>query len=216
MDRGRERAMDTSESENSSNRDRKCRTEPRGGVGLLNHVALSNQGSISSLARSGTNSPHRPSVGSNYNADQIILPPTAALNREQLNRASPARRSRSRHPTDEDAIIQANRSKSMHSRPQNGGPVPAPGGSNSLDDLFDDDRPVKLMVNCDKTLSPEQPLRGLASDHSLRAGTILPPYQYPTPLPEPNCSNVNFIGNGDHVDGKTNGSILRTVAPTPR
>jgi len=216
MDRGRERAMDTSESENSANRDRKCRTEPRGGVGLLNHVALSNQGSISSLARSGTNSPHRPSVGSNYNADQIILPPTAALNREQLNRASPARRSRSRHPTDEDAIIQANRSKSMHSRPQNGGPVPAPGGSNSLDDLFDDDRPVKLMVNCDKTLSPEQPLRGLASDHSLRAGTILPPYQYPTPLPEPNCSNVNFIGNGDHVDGKTNGSILRTVAPTPR
>ncbi|XP_063688738.1 calpain-5-like isoform X2 [Bolinopsis microptera] len=103
MDRGRERVMDTSESENSSNRDRKCRTEPRGGVALLNHVALSNQGSISSLVRSGTNSPHRPSVGSNYNADQIILPPYCCsepraaeqgLPRTKVQVSSPYRRGR--------------------------------------------------------------------------------------------------------------------------
>ena len=218
LDRGREgvRMVDMSEPEDNSNRDRKCRTEPRGSGGLPNHVVMSNPGSISSLARSHTDSLHNPTGGSNSNVDQIFLPPTATLNREQLNRNSPARqsRSRSRHPTDEDPIIQGSRSVSLSiSRAQNG-KVPVPGGSNSLDDLFDDDRPVKLTVNSDKTLSPENSLRGMPSEHSLRAGSIpcaLPPYQYPSPLPDPN--HINFSVNGDHLDGKPNGSPLRNGAP---
>ena len=201
-----------------SDLDRKCRTEPRGAMGLSNHIALSNPGSLSSLTRSQTASPHRPSFGTN--SDQIFLPPTAALNREQLNRNSPAHksRSRSRHATDEDA--QGSRSVSL-SRPHNGSGV-IPGGSNSLNDLFDDDRPVKLTVNADKTLSPETSLRGLPSEHSLRGGSnggpcVLPPYRYPSPLPDPSSVAVNF--NGDHHhhhhDVMSNGSTLRS-APPPR
>ena len=218
LDRGREgvRMVDTSESEDSS-RDRKCRTEPRGAGGLSNPIIRSNPGSVSSLGRSQTDIHNRPSVGSNNNVDQIFLPPTAVLNREQLNRGSPAHRStsRSRHPTDEDAIIQANRSVSMSiSRAQNGA-VPVPGCSHSLDDLFDD-RPVKLTVNSDKTLSPEQTLRGMPSEHSLRAGSLPcapPPYRYPSPLPDPNGSNANFSKSSDQVDSKPNGSALRNVPP---
>ncbi|KAL5270829.1 hypothetical protein ACHWQZ_G001486 [Mnemiopsis leidyi] len=210
LDRGQDGAR--------SDLDRKCRTEPRGAVGLSNHIALSNPGSLSSLTRSQTASPHRPSFGTN--SDQIFLPPTAALNREQLNRNSPAHksRSRSRHATDEDA--QGSRSVSL-SRPHNGSGV-IPGGSNSLNDLFDDDRPVKLTVNADKTLSPETSLRGLPSEHSLRGGSnggpcVLPPYRYPSPLPDPSSVAVNF--NGDHHhhhhDVMSNGSTLRS-APPPR
>ena len=211
MDRGQEgvRAADKSDP------DRKCRTEPRGAMGLTNHIARSNPGSLSSLTRSQTGSPHRPSFGNN--SDQIFLPPTAALNREQLNRNSPAHKSksRSRHPTDEDA--QGSRSVSM-SRPHNGSGI-IPGGSDSLNDLFDDDRPVKLTVNSDKTLSPEMSLRGLPSEHSLRGGSngvscVLPPYRYPSPLPDPSSVAVNFNGDHhNHHDVKSNGSTLRSAAP---
>jgi hypothetical protein len=217
LDRGREgvRMVDTSESEDNSIRDRKCRTEPRGGGGLPNPVALSNPGSISSLGRNQADNQQPLS----NNMDQIYLPPTAILNREQMNRGSPALRSisRSRHPTDEDHIIQGNRSVSQSlARSQNSSVLPPPGGSSSLNDLFDDDRPVKLTVNSDKTLSPQASLRGMQSEHSLRSGSLPcapPPYRYPSPLPDPCGSAVNFGVNSDQIGSNSNGSANRYVPP---
>ena len=212
LDRGREgvRMVDTSGSEDNLSRDRKCRTEPRGNGALSHQIARSNPGSNSSLSMRENHQ-----TMSN-NIDQIYLP-QAVLNREQRNRGSPALRStsRSRHPTDEDHIMQSNRSVSQSlARSQNNGVYPP--HSSSLNDLFDDDRPVKLTVNADKTLSPQASLRGMASEHSLRSGSIPcapPPYRYPSPLPDPCSSNVSFSPNFDQERNNSNGSVRRYVPP---